>query len=78
MRDARVGNPAVVKARVDQLGGKAAAKFTALYEARWVNFFEDLALFFSEPDIAPEVRERYVALRVKFLEKSAIGGEWLR
>lgn len=72
--DARKGNPAVVQARVEKLAAQARASFTSLYGARWVNFFEDMALFFGEPDIAPEVRARYVALRVKFLEKSAIGG----
>ncbi len=74
VRDAREGNPAVVKARGAGLAAKARANFTSLYGARWVNFFDDLELFFGEPDIAPEVRERYVALRVKFLDKSAIGG----
>jgi outer membrane protein assembly factor BamD (BamD/ComL family) len=74
VHDARTGNPAVVKARVEQLARKAGGRFTSLYDARWVNFFDDMALFFAEPDIAPEVRERYVALRLKFLEKSAIGG----
>jgi len=72
--DARKGNPAVVQARVEKLAAQARASFTSLYGARWVNFFEDMALFFGEPDIAPEVRARYVALRVKFLDKSAIGG----
>jgi len=73
--DARVGNPEVVKARVEKFAVRAQATFTDLYGARWVNFFEDMAQFFSEADIAPEVRERYVALRVKFLDKSAIGGD---
>ncbi len=39
-----------------------------------MNFFEDLALFFSEPDPSAEVRERYVRLRLRFLENTAIGG----
>jgi outer membrane protein assembly factor BamD (BamD/ComL family) len=72
--DARKGNPEVVRARVEQLATKARTSLKGLYNARWVNFFEDMAQFFSEADIAPEVRERYVGLRVKFLEKSAVGG----
>ncbi len=72
--DARRGNPEAVRARMARLADQAAGRFTSLYDARWVNFFEDMAQFFTEPDIAPEVRERYVALRVKFLDKSAIGG----
>ncbi len=74
VKDARSGNPAVVKARIDRLLAGALGRFTGLYDARWVNFFEDLALFFSEPEVKPEVREKYVELRLRFLEKSAIGG----
>ena len=47
---------------------------TGLYDARWVNFIDDLALFFSEPDPGPAVRHRYVQLRSQFLNESAIGG----
>ena len=72
--DVSKANPGVLKARVDQLTVKAKANFTGLYDARWVNFFEDLQLFLAQPDIAPEVRERYLALRIQFLSQSAIGG----
>jgi outer membrane protein assembly factor BamD (BamD/ComL family) len=72
--DARQGNPGAVKARIEKLRAEARRQFASLYDARWVNFFDDLSLFFSEPDPGAEVRERYVRLRVRFLKESAIGG----
>jgi outer membrane protein assembly factor BamD (BamD/ComL family) len=72
--DARHANLEVVKARVEKLRAKARQQFSGLFDARWVNFFDDLALFFAEPDPGAEVRGRYVQLRVRFLNNSAIGG----
>jgi hypothetical protein len=48
--------------------------YTGLYDARWVNLVDDLALFLSEPDPGAEVRKRYAELRFRFVNKSAVGG----
>jgi TolA-binding protein len=72
--EARTGKPAAIKAGMEKLSEEARAKFTGLYNARWVNFYEDLALFFSETEASPDVRARYVQLRARFLENTAIGG----
>ncbi len=73
-RDAGEVESATLKRRADALREQVRGTFTSLYDARWVNFVDDLALFFSEPDPGPEVRRRYVELRSRFLQKSAIGG----
>ena len=73
-QDAGKADVATLKARAVALQERVRGTFASLYDARWVNFVEDLALFFSEPDPGPQVRQRYVQLRAKFLRESAIGG----
>jgi TolA-binding protein len=63
-----------LKSRAEELAGRARKAFTGLYDARWVNLADDLALFFSEPDPGPEVCQRYVEMRLRFANQSAIGG----
>src|SRR5262249_40312239 len=48
--------------------------YVGLYTARWVNLVDDLALFLAEPDPGADVRKRYVEMRFRFFNKSAIGG----
>lgn len=64
-----------LKARTEILRGESRNAYTGLYDARWVNLVDDLALFFSEPDPGPDVRKRYAELRFRFVNKSAIGGD---
>jgi hypothetical protein len=63
-----------LQARTESLRAQVRKAYTNLYDARWVNLVDDLALFFSEPDPGPDVRKRYAELRFRFFNKSAIGG----
>ena len=65
---------ASLKSRAEALAARARKAFTGLYDARWVNLADVLALFFSEAGSSPEVRHRYAALRFRFVNQSAIGG----
>jgi outer membrane protein assembly factor BamD (BamD/ComL family) len=65
---------ASLRKKAEALRERVRKNFAALYDARLVNFIDDLALFFSEPDPGPEIRQRYVRLRTRFLNESAIGG----
>ena len=73
-RDAGAVDAVRLKARAETLRDRVRREFASLYDARWVNYIDDLALFFSEPDPGPDVRQRYVHLRARFLNESAIGG----
>jgi outer membrane protein assembly factor BamD (BamD/ComL family) len=64
-----------LKSKAAALADRARKTFTGLYDARWVNLADDLTQFFSEPDPGPEVRERYLELRFRFLSQTAIGGD---
>lgn len=74
--EAEAGGADVTKARskAETLRGEVRNAYTGLYDARWVNVVDDLALFLSEPDPGAEVRKQYASLRFRFLNKSAIGG----
>jgi TolA-binding protein len=65
---------AELKSRAAVLAARARRAFTGLYDARWVNLADDLAQFFSEPDPGPEVCQRYVELRFRFVNQTAVGG----
>jgi len=65
---------AKLKSEATALADRARKAFTGLYDARWVNLADDLALFFAEPDPGSEVRQRYVQMRFRFAKQSAIGG----
>jgi len=65
---------ATLKSRAEALAAQARKAFTGLYDARWINLTDDLALFFSEPDPGPDVRKRYVEMRIRFVDGIAIGG----
>lgn len=65
---------AKVRAKAEALREKVRSAYQGLFDARWVNFVDDLALFLSEPDPGAEVRKRYAQLRYEFLNNSAIGG----
>jgi TolA-binding protein len=67
-------NAANLKSRAEALAVRARKAFTGLYDARWVNLTDDLALFFSEPDPGPDVRKRYAEMRLHFVNSTAIGG----
>ena len=70
---AGTGAPAKLKARIEALQGRACMTFIGWNDLRWLNLLDDLALFFSEPDPGAEVRQNYVRLRFRFLNRSAIG-----
>ncbi len=72
-RDARTAKPEALKARLQTWHEAVKGGITGLYATRWVNFFDDLALFFSEPGIDGETRQRYVQMRARFLQRSAVG-----
>lgn len=72
--DAGRQKPEVLKARLENLRDQARKEYKDLYGASWVNFYDDLALFFSEPDPGAEVRERYTNLRIQFLRGGTVGG----
>ena len=64
---------AALKSNAESLSVRARKAFPGMYDARWVNFAEDLALFFAEPDPSPDIRQRYAALRFRFVTQSAVG-----
>jgi hypothetical protein len=72
--EAGAPDPKPALAHAQALQKKVRKAYSSLYEARWVNVVDDLALFLSEPDPGAEVRKRYAALRFRFLNQSAIGG----
>lgn len=73
VRDARTAKPEALKARLQAWRESAKDRITSLYDARWVNFFDDLASFLAEPGIDGETRQRYVEMRARFLQRSAVG-----
>jgi len=74
--EADAGRPdlAKVRAKAEVLRGQVRTAYTGLFDARWVNFVDDLAQLLSEPDPGVEVRKSYAHLRAEFLNNSAIGG----
>ncbi|EDY20903.1 hypothetical protein CfE428DRAFT_1196 [Chthoniobacter flavus Ellin428] len=63
-----------VRAKAEALRTQVRRAYSRLYDARWVNLVDDLALFLSERDPGAEVRKRYATLRFRFTNQSAIGG----
>jgi outer membrane protein assembly factor BamD (BamD/ComL family) len=65
---------AAARKKAEGLQLQARRAYVDLYDARWVNLLDDLALFLSEPDPGAAVRKQYAALRFRFVNQSAIGG----
>jgi len=76
LSETRTANPEAMKARMEKLRAATKDKFSDLYDARWLNFFDDLALFFPAPGTTAKVRAQYVGMRVRFLQRSAVGSEF--
>ncbi len=75
VHDAGTASQEVLKANAAEFRDAAEDKFIDLYGSRWVNCFDDLAEFFSEPPIPGAVRERYVQMRAQFHNRSAVGSD---
>ena len=75
---AGTASQAELKASAEKFRNEAKPKFRDAYGARWVNCFDDLASFFSVPNVPGDVRAGYVTLRAWFHDRSAVGSDGYR
>jgi TolA-binding protein len=66
----REGDIASMGAIVRELQAKAHKAIVAIGDNYWVNFLDDLAQFFAEPNITPKMQQTYVNLRLDVLHRT--------
>ena len=71
MRDhLREGDIATMGAMVRELQAKAQGAITETGDSYWINFLDDLAQFFSEPNLTPKMQQTYVNIRLDVLHRT--------
>jgi TolA-binding protein len=63
-------NIATMGATVRELQAKAQKAIVDVGDDYWINFLDDLAQFFSEPNITPKMQQTYVNIRLDVLHRT--------
>jgi TolA-binding protein len=71
---ARTASPATMAAEVQELDTWIRKSISEIDDAITVNFLDDLAQFFSEQNITPEMQKIYVGIRFGVLRSNGFGG----
>ena len=64
------GDVAAMGAMVRELQARAQKAIVEVGDDYWINFLDDLAQFFSEPNISPTMQQTYVNIRLDVLHRT--------
>ncbi|HKP05159.1 MAG TPA: hypothetical protein VJU77_17550 [Chthoniobacterales bacterium] len=64
------GDIASTGVMVRELQAKAQGAITDTGDSYWINFLDDLAQFFSEPNLTPKMQQTYVNIRLDVLHRT--------